>query len=56
MCEVRCFKHPKYKGKGPPEVSCRACCSIFIVTLKRERDEKSEGDHLEEVKNEVVHK
>lgn len=39
---LRCIKHPGYKGhKRSPELTCRACCAIFIDSLKRERKRKA---------------
>ena len=29
-----CFRHPDYDGKERPQLSCKACCSIFVHALK----------------------
>jgi hypothetical protein len=29
-----CIKHPTYDGESSPILSCKACCSIFIASIK----------------------
>ena len=33
-----CFKHPSYKGNGPPLLSCRSCCRVFLDEVKRRQE------------------
>jgi hypothetical protein len=44
MARVLCFRHPQYTGQTSPDLSCRACCSIFIEAIKAERDRQSAED------------
>lgn len=36
--ELICIKHPKYKGKTPPVLACKACCKIFLSEVKKGQD------------------
>lgn len=36
MSKLVCFKHPHYVGNDSPTLSCKACCSIFIMEIKRQ--------------------
>ena len=31
-----CIKHPNFNGKDKPDISCRACCCIFLQRVKKE--------------------
>lgn len=33
---IICIKHPKYRGKHPPELSCKVCCRQFLNEIKRQ--------------------
>lgn len=44
MARLVCFRHPTYTGDVPPELSCRACCGIFIAAIKADRDRQSAED------------
>ncbi|MEN9835120.1 MAG: hypothetical protein RL011_1313 [Pseudomonadota bacterium] len=28
---MRCIKHPEYRGKTSPVLACRTCCSMFLA-------------------------
>ena len=34
MCKVICFKHSSYNGKDRPNLACKVCCSMFILSGK----------------------
>ena len=34
MRNLVCFKHSAYKGKVPPELSCKTCCGIYINEIR----------------------
>ena len=33
-----CFKHKTYDGTSAPVISCKTCCSIFLKSVKENRD------------------
>lgn len=38
------MKHPTYKGKEQPELSCKTCCSLYIGEIKKNRSAKKQID------------
>lgn len=36
MQNVVCFKHPTYDGSSSPQLSCKACCGIFLTEIRRQ--------------------
>lgn len=47
---IICIKHPKYKGKNPPQLSCRPCCRTFLEEVKRKHqhnEDSSDGIDLD---------
>ena len=36
-----CLKHPKYNGKTPPDLRCKACCNIYVLEIKRISSERA---------------
>ena len=31
--QIVCFRHGKYDGKSPPDLTCKVCCKTFIDTV-----------------------
>ena len=34
MANLICIKHPDYDSQNPPVLSCKTCCSMYIVGIK----------------------
>gem|GEM_PF-6576534 len=40
---MRCIKHPEYRGKTSPVLACRACCSMFLAENRSHRTSSGGG-------------
>jgi len=52
MANIVCIKHPRYKGKGTPVLSCKTCCSLFIALMQAKNQVHLDriDSHLEDIK------
>lgn len=37
-----CIKHPKYTGESKVDLSCKACCTIYVQRIKSINDKRTE--------------
>ena len=37
MSNIVCLKHRKYTGEGSPDLSCKACCSMYVARIRRDQ-------------------
>jgi len=44
MLNLVCIGHPRYRGKNPPELSCKVCCAIYIYEIKRHQALSRQGN------------
>ncbi len=43
MKNVFCLRHPKYDGKGNPDLRCKVCCSLFVDQIKTNQSKRAEN-------------
>lgn len=41
MDKIVCMRHPKYDGKSNPDLRCKACCSIFVSSIKSAQSKRA---------------
>ena len=41
MEKLVCMFHPKYSGKTNPDLRCKACCSIFVNSIKTAQSKRA---------------